>query len=1764
MANIENNFNSTDIELISPDGNVSGSITNQNGDYVRLSLLVQEAINPGFRNGLGPVLYLDEQGNQKQSIFYSTLNEAPITIQEVGLVSTLNEDININKVNSDFQIFVNNAQNKDNYFVKPNEILSSSNIPDSNYTIQIDFLNQFNPTSIPTDDYGSLPFPQYKEEFDINEDGGVSIVDISQWTLVGRPDIAEYIAVNNLTQNQPPSNTLESLPITDFYNGWSDRFIITEISPSRKEVRLKLKDIKITNRQSNFIDEFKSRFNPFDAPYKYDHILNVGRAKNIPIVNFTIDKRTDGVNNQSIILKLYEPLPSEVQNNYAVTVEREFLLTQKTNIQYFSSVIQPEIYNGLPIDDESNWDDQSGDYDSQFDNYNDLTGSTSEEILNNLITGSSYDYPNLNTNFNFFENHTFFGSAKTKLINFKNKVQTIQSYYSHISSSLYSSGSGINGDSNNLVKLRQNYFELIQKELNKFTPYERFLYYDGQSNSTASAPGVGKNYAPSVPVSEDELTTFYGYDGFDTVYKHSNEETSNAYVDLFTNKYLAHDKPFYGFSGSVYLSFLLKGDDEIEDGDGIIWENRNPNSNTELGVPLPYRAIGQNELLVPSTTGSEYRRFIYKVSQSHWVPTNESNNDGVPVDYDIGNIDNWSATSTQYEILSGSIKTGSNAIIAPGAYQYLSTYTPPSGSTSGIRHTGSIMPSGELFRLFYRSGSGAVTSSFITDVKVSITDPTDTLPFDNLYHTSSLNWENWYDGIYSSASAWDETNIHSLENNLPLFIKESSDYGDFKLFLDMMGEHFDLIRNHIDGMGNLYKRNYNKLDSVPVNLLPALTANFNWPAINPFSGSLGDYFGGNLSSNTNINDIAHNTWRKALNNLIYLYKSKGTVNSVRALLNIYGYPPDMLQMSEFGGSGGVIFDETSPYNQPPIPTSASLGTTLNDTDLANAQGNISYYLKKEKLPSYKFNSDSKRILDFDWYYNNADANVIQLVYKHKKTENVQEILKSSGSGTQTLWDLRLVPSSDGLSSSFEFRLNNTSNGGSSIANNLFSLSSSFNEMADGQLWNVMVQRMTASAVGVGEGTNEYHLYTSLQEGSKISKLNFVTMSISGGFATDPDQRFYSNKNWSSTGSRHQLSSSLVTLGNLVMGRTTSGSIAEFRTWKQPLSASVFRLHTLNKLSTVGNTINSHKDELIYNFKFAEGHTTSSVSSSAQTTLNISDANYKNVRDYSFKISSSLATGSLLFDFDIIDTNNIRLQDLNQDIPDNNKIIINPNKKLKGNLNPFRSSTKNMSSIDEDRATRTTSNKLELFRSPQDFINRYVLDKIQGFNLETLYGNPQDRYSSSYAELEKFRGIFFDHYPIEINTNKFIRTHENLFNHSFIDAVNNVVPARSTFSDRHGSTGVLIKPHILEKPKVDYDRHDVNVHSASSGEINITEKITYITSGSQTTSQKSGIIFDGSTLVTTLDGDINTIKKHVNTISGSSSGEGNGLNLDNSTNESVIEGSFHVNKKDFDSLLRRNTHHLEDIANDSSFEILPFGDLALSSSVVLEGTVVEPSSGTNNYFSTNDMSRNVDLHKNWGTSSSDTHFLNMATETAHTSSDGDYNVNHIERRYHFNMIGDVEIYSGSVGSGSDKGMTDFTNFSKFHNRQIVSDFVHKNITYESFAGPGPGSGKKGIGPQKGRAIGKTRYFYTGSDGTIILPSNHVGRFRDPFVDTMYAGAQNTNPGILPIGGGEDYATSSFYRVRVTGGENQIIIRTPGGPEDDIIINPPPENEPPPMY
>ena len=1528
----------------------------------------------------------------------------------------------------------------------------------------------------------------------------------------------------------PPS--IESIqPIENFIHPYvteyleneniDTKFIVKEISTSRKEVRLKVYESTLTRQSlepSGLLYKLQEEFNRDEnyvntGKYQFKHILNIGTGDHIPIMNYAFDKVTDGRDNQSIVLKLYEPIPSAISKLTPITIEKEVLTTQVQEIFYFSDV-DPLFYGGgLTADSQENWLN-SNDNNNNFQNLNDLiySSSISDDTSNSLISSSEYGYPNLNTDFNEFENHTFFGSAKKKLQNFSKKIETIQSYYSEISSSLSVS-------STTIVKTRKDLFKKINDEINTFTPYEKFLYYDGQSESTSSAPGLGKNYSRTKPLYNKKIDNVFPYndpreegnakyeqlnqtDGFKVVYKASTSGSNigRNRINLTAGIYQVQDKPFFNYSGSVYLSFLLKGTSNLQ----IITRNNNHLDSGQFnsGMFLPKATKYTSSILEPVVTGSEYRRFIFQASQSYFVP-NTVDNDVANISYDGNQAPTGWADASNFTVLHEDLKTGSSFIFDSSGLYPTTVVT-----QSGAPFKGSIMPAGDLFSIDISSGLGAVTTpltqSFITDVKVTFEDPSNVLPFDNIYHTSSTEWTNWYNDMLTKAETFDTDNIHSFENNLPLYIQESSQYNDMKDFLKLQGEQYDLIRNHIDSMGTIHKRGYKKTDSPPNNTLPMLLSNMGWQAINPFTGSLTDTLGSYLTGVTTIDDIKNNTWRKTLNNLLYIYKSKGTKNSVRGLLNTYGYPPDVLGFQEFGGvtSEGVDGNPVFTDNPPSIN---------NDLKLENQTGIFSFVSNKRKLYNYKINGLDNRVFSVDHYRGSGGkyseetpVNTIEFIYKHVNSKNNQLILDKSSTvvSDTSAFDLTLLPSSAGSSSSFQFRLSTNANGSGDIATNAVSMSTPYLEFKQGQLWNIMLQRMTASSTYTD--VNEYRLHVALQEKDNIKTYSYVTMSVSGSGAAG-DKNTIANENWENTGSF----SGLAAFGNLFLGgrdipgvaasQEISGSISEIRGWSTALSTSKFRQHVLNKFSTIGNSIDSHKDELVYHFKLNENYSSASVSASGQN-LNIVDSSPTTTySDYSITIDGGFFTSSIIYGFDYVDSFKQTLQDNNNEV-NNNDIIISPNYRIISDLNSNSPSIESITNPISEKPQFNTSPKLEIYRSPQTFVDNFILDNLGGFNLETLYGNPLNYYSESYTEFDTFREKFFDAHQIKINSNKFIRAHENMFNESIIDGLKSVVPARSTFSDLNSNVGVELKPTILEKQKVSQESGSIEVNpNTLTGShlvnINLSETIY--------DSVKEGTVQSAPSLIGS-----NEVPHNIE------------ISLGNQYSESV--GYIHPP-------FLQPGGYVTTIEN-------PY-DITLNISPTYDGsTVVLSKDGTFDYASILNKSYS-DVHKNWGRTNSDVQHINFA---APTGSDGTFNTYAIETRFVFHTIGDNEYYSASNSS-------DFHVINNFYNRLYFTNDIHKNIKYISR------TTDANYGTIKGRMMGKTRFFqsarnlFTGIT-TITLPRNHVTKFSQPFKEQMIDGTQNTNPGFLNVQH-EDYSTASFYRVNVTGGENSIYVKGTNNPTKD---------------
>ena len=439
---------------------------------------------------------------------------------------------------------------------------------------------------------GSLAvFSSYNDDFQVYKDTSNSV----------------FVKPNEiLSQNSVPSGNYKLR--FDFLRNWFDdsqvitgenpRFYINQIAPSRKEIRLLgRQDINSNLSIDDIKDSFESVLGlPSDNSYLYNYVVRLDNGSTLPITNYVF-------NNSSIILRLQTPLPTDFNTLDIVSIEKILIDSQEQDVYYVSNVVGAGGTGGLtPYTEEySHLLNAQGTDDLESYNELVLTSSISDEQLN-LISGSvENQYQNLNIDFKHFSNHVFFGSAKSKLENFKTKVSTIENHLVEISQSLSVSQSSNSGDGEgfsptHINDRRKVLFNKILDIKNNFTPYERFLYYDNQSNAnTSSAPGLGNNLTDVIPVSQSSTyKRINNFDGFRTVHKISG---SDASVGLFTNKYFAKEAPFFNYSGSVYLSFLLKSSGS--EAYGLTLNN----TNTGSSPLLPMDAFGGSAIQSPTSTG---------------------------------------------------------------------------------------------------------------------------------------------------------------------------------------------------------------------------------------------------------------------------------------------------------------------------------------------------------------------------------------------------------------------------------------------------------------------------------------------------------------------------------------------------------------------------------------------------------------------------------------------------------------------------------------------------------------------------------------------------------------------------------------------------------------------------------------------------------------------------------------------------------------------------------------------------------------------------------------------------------------------------------------------------------------------------------------------------------------------------------------------------------------------------------------------------------
>ena len=682
---------------------------------------------------------------------------------------------------------------------------------------------------------------------------------------------------------------------------------------------------------------------------------------------------------------------------------------------------------------------------------------------------------------------------------------------------------------------------------------------------------------------------------------------------------------------------------------------------------------------------------------------------------------------------------------------------------------------GYEYYLYFESGSNAWPKTNTTK------------PYNNYLINSveALSWFGstnftsiYYGGKILDADNYDINSKDYIWNNLPEYIKIDPQNQNLKLFVSMLGQHYDYIWSYIKDITNLQIAD-NRLDyGISKDLIAETLRNFGIKlytnsrnnediytfllGINPEGGTLpltGSYLIENYvtASQETIpgNDIVKETYKRIYHNLPYLLKSKGTKAGLRALINCFGIPETILRINEFGG-------------------------LLKENNIDNLYEKFNYSLSESdlKIPFYP---SYKQFLDtgFDDIYPDTlefrfklDSNNILQTQSILESENDYKIIK--------------VTHTNGINANINFGL---SDGNDYIFSPSIQL-----PLYNNDWWTLNLTRETGSIQSIESGDNQiYTLYIGNKNHNNVNYLRSCSLSIDGSTQSQYNLISWNTEDILLPGSQQNIQYPFT------------GSIQEFRYWIGSIPVDNFKDHILKPLSISYINPTSSYNNLIFRLPLG-----SELDNNPDTELTSVHPSITS-SFYSSSISSSEAN----IDGNVLYNTNIELYLVNS--PNvgtiteiNNKIKIPTPNLIPGDvLTPY-------ISIQKPGNIRPTNdlNIVEVSLSPQDSINEDIIAQLGSFNIDEFIGDPRLANIPFYPELNNLRDFYFKKYSNKQNIFDLIKL-LSYFDNSLFKMIKDFVPAKTNLS-----TGLVIKSHILERnkspryePTLEFVQYEGNIKTA---------------------------------------------------------------------------------------------------------------------------------------------------------------------------------------------------------------------------------------------------------------------------------------------------------------------------------------------------------------
>jgi len=676
---------------------------------------------------------------------------------------------------------------------------------------------------------------------------------------------------------------------------------------------------------------------------------------------------------------------------------------------------------------------------------------------------------------------------------------------------------------------------------------------------------------------------------------------------------------------------------------------------------------------------------------------------------------------------------------------------------------------GYEYFLYYESGSDSWPKS---NSSKPYTNYSTTSPQAKTWLGSTVETSVYYGGKLLEASAYDNNNNDYIWNNLPSYIKEDTQNSNLELFVAMLGQHYDYIWTYVRDITDLQVAD-NRVDfGISKDLVADTLRNFGMKLYTNsrnqddiYTSLLGVDAGGSFLPSTGsllINNYVTASQYTIPGNDIVKETYKRIYHNLPYLLKTKGTRRGLSALINCFGIPETII-KVKEY-----------GGNKKDQDIIEQitpKFDYSFNLGSTASLAIPFQPSYKKFLSSS--FNDIYPDTFEYRFKFTGTLPTQSILETS--------DNKLNIRVTNISSSYakiDFRISGSSGWTNSTPITL--------PLYNNDWWNLNLTRQTGSLrASATSSNNTYTLTVGNKDDNGIQYLTSSSLTVSNTY--------------------NSVFNTIKTLypGGNIVTQSFSGSIQEFRYWIGSIPIDDFKDHILNPRSIAYNSVTGSYDNLI--FRLPLGSELDNLKTSSLSSVHPSPtASFVSASITSSKaIINNYLSSSYIINHEtfLINTPNVgSVTEIDEKVR-----IADPNLVPGDILTPYISIQK-----PEIYPYSTDLNVVEVAISPQDSIDADIIDQLGSFNIDDYIGDPRLAASGSYPALTDLRNFYFKKYSKKENIFDLIKL-LSYFDNSLFKMIKDFVPAKTNLS-----TGLVIKPHILERNKI--ARHEPSLikvdHSGS--------------------------------------------------------------------------------------------------------------------------------------------------------------------------------------------------------------------------------------------------------------------------------------------------------------------------------------------------------------